>query len=155
MKNLLFKTIVVLSFLIVNANLSKAQQIPSAQLQSNPWTKTQLMEPSVLANMIEKGQKIRIYNIGVVEDIKGATHLGAASEKLNVEKLSKALKGLPKNEAIVVYCGCCPMDKCPNIRPAFQLLKDQKFTKAYLLNLTVNLKSEWISKGYPLATPVK
>nr|WP_068893054.1 hypothetical protein [Pedobacter panaciterrae] len=155
MRYLFLKTIVVLLFFVGNSNISKAQQIPSAQLQSNPWTKDQLMEPSVLAKMIEKGQKIRIYNIGVVEDIKGATHLGAASEKLNVEKLSKALKGLPKDEMIVVYCGCCPMDKCPNIRPAFKALNDQKFTKAYLLNLTVNLKTEWINKGYPLAQTVK
>jgi len=155
MKNLLLKTIAVLLIFVANSNISKAQQIPSAQLQSNPWTKSQLMEPSVLANMIEKGQKIRIYNIGVVEDIKGATHLGAASEKQNVEKLTKVIKGLPKNEMIVVYCGCCPMDKCPNIRPAFKALNDQKFTKAYLLNLTVNLKTEWINKGYPLAQTVK
>jgi hypothetical protein len=151
MRNLLLKTTAVLLFLVAGSNISNAQQIPSGQLQHNPWTKSQLIEPSVLANMIEKGQKIRIYNIGVVEDIKGATHLGAASEKQNVEKLSKVLKGLPKNEMIVVYCGCCPMDKCPNIRPAFKALNDQKFTKAYLLNLTVNLKTEWINKGYPLA----
>ena len=155
MNNLFLKTVAIVLFFVARVNTSNAQQLPSAKLQSNPWTKNQLMEPSVLAKMIEKGQKIRIYNIGVVEDIKGATHLGAASEKQNVEKLSKVLKGLPKNEMIVVYCGCCPMDKCPNIRPAFKALNDQKFTKAYLLNLTVNLKTEWINKGYPLAQPVK
>lgn len=155
MNNLFLKTAAIVLFFLTIVTISNAQELPSAKLQSNPWTKNQLMEPSVLAKMIEKGQKIRIYNIGVVEDIKGATHLGAASEKQNVEKLSKVLKGLPKNEMIVVYCGCCPMDKCPNIRPAFKALNDQKFTKAYLLNLTVNLKTEWINKGYPLAQSVK
>ncbi len=155
MNNLFLKTAAIVLFFLTIVTISNAQELPSAKLQSNPWTKNQLMEPSVLAKMIEKGQKIRIYNIGVVEDIKGATHLGAASEKQNVEKLGKVLKGLPKNEMIVVYCGCCPMDKCPNIRPAFKALNDQKFTKAYLLNLTVNLKTEWINKGYPLAQSVK
>lgn len=155
MKILLLKIIAV-SFLLGAFGLtSNAQTIPAGQLQYNPWTKDQLMQPSALAEMIKKGKKIHIYNIGVVDDIKGAINVGAASKKDKLDKFKMILKNLPKNEKLVVYCGCCPMDKCPNIRPAFKLLKEQQFKNAYLLNLTVNLKTEWIDKGYPLAKDTK
>jgi len=152
MKSIHYKLASILIFLIAGISSSHAQIVTSYGLQSNPWENNQLIRPAVLAKMISTNQKMHIYNIGVVQDIKGAVHLGAASEKENLEKLAKQLKGLPKNETIIVYCGCCPMGKCPNIRPAFQLLKDQKFTKAFLLELPVNLKTDWISKGYPLNT---
>ena len=37
--------------------------------------------------------------------------MGAATEKENLNKFAQALKGVPANTALVVYCGCCPMDK--------------------------------------------
>jgi hypothetical protein len=155
MNKFLFRTASAFLILLACVWQVKGQTIPSAKLQKNPWTNNQLLQPAVLANMINKGQKIRVYNIGVVQDIKGAVHLGASSEKQNLEKLNKALKLIPKNETVVLYCGCCPMEKCPNIRPAFQLLKDQKFSKPLLLNLPVNLKTDWTDKGYPLARSAK
>ena len=74
--------------------------------------------------MICAGQKVKIYNIGVVQNIKGAVNMAAAGEKENLKKFTQALKRIPANTELVVYCGCCTMDKCPNIRPAFQLHKD-------------------------------
>lgn len=119
----------------------------------NSWTKNELMEPSTLAAILKnpKASKPLIFNIGVVDDIKGAKNMGASSEKENLARLKKTLSKLPKTTAIVVYCGCCPFDRCPNIRPAFQALKDGGFTKGLLLNLPTNVKTDWISKGYPLA----
>lgn len=132
---------------------SYAQTLPSVKdggLVSNPWTNAQLIKPDVLARSIAKGEKIRIYNIGIVQDIKGAVNMGASSEKENLKRLEKVLKGLPSNTELVVYCGCCPMERCPNIRPAFKLLNDLKFSKAKLLDLPVNVKTDWIDKGYPM-----
>lgn len=148
----------IMTFLMVAVfGFSQAQVLPSsgATLQKNTWTASQLMKPESLVKMIRAGQKIKIYNIGVVQDIKGAVNMGAASEKENLERFAKALKGIPSNAALVVYCGCCPMDKCPNIRPAFQLLNDLKFKNARLLELPVNVKTDWIDKGYPLAGSTK
>jgi hypothetical protein len=34
---------------------------------------------------------------------------------------------------VVIYCGCCPLDKCPNVRPAFTLLKTMGFTNLHVL----------------------
>ena len=51
---------------------------------------------------------------------------------------------------VVIYCGGCPFSRCPNARPAFELLKELKFTKAKLLNLPTSLNENWVSKGYPM-----
>jgi hypothetical protein len=118
------------------------------------WTPTDLIEPAELAATINKpgvAQPV-IFNIGAVEDIKGAVHIGAASNPENLKKLSKLAERLPKNKTMVIYCGCCPFGKCPNVAPAFLDLKKQGLTQVKVLNLPVNLKTNWISKGYPLET---
>lgn len=117
------------------------------------WTQKDLIEPSDLAALISnpKAKQAIIYNIGVVENIKGAKNFGAASEKENLAKFKETLAGMPKNSSIVVYCGCCPFERCPNIRPAFNLMKSMGFINGKLLNLQTNLKQNWIDKGYPLA----
>ncbi|MEP6611883.1 MAG: rhodanese-like domain-containing protein [Mucilaginibacter sp.] len=139
------------------AALKTQAQISSPDAPSltlgNPWTNSQLMEPSALATQIKAGgtNLPLILNIGAVEDIKGATHIGAVNDAKNLEKLKRTVAALPKNTAIVVYCGCCPFAKCPNIRPAFSELAKAGFTNVKLLNLSTNLKTNWIAKGYPLA----
>ncbi len=130
-----------------------SQTFPTGgQLEKNPWTAHQLMEPAVLAAKIKNPKAVKplIFNIGVVENIKGAKNFGAASEAENLKHFAEALSKLPKNTPVVVYCGCCPFNKCPNIRPAFNALKQGGFKNGKLLNLATNIKTDWISKGYPL-----
>lgn len=122
----------------------------SVPLQMNPWKQDQLMEPEILASMINASAHPVIYNIGVVQNIKGAIQIGAASGSENLDKLKASVKNLPKNSQIIIYCGCCPMGKCPNIRPAFNLLSNMKFTNVSVLDLPVNLKTDWIGKGFPI-----
>ncbi len=81
--------------------------------------------------------------------IKGSIDMGPSKEKENLEKLKQYLGGLPKDANIVIYCGCCPFEHCPNIRPAFSLLNEMKFTNGHLLNIEHNIKTDWIAKGYP------
>lgn len=120
---------------------------------SYPWDKSALLEPSVLAGQIKAGSGDIpvIFNIGAVEDIKGAKHIGPVKNAENMETFKKALVGLPKSTALVIYCGCCPFTKCPNIRPAFIELKKSGFTNIKVLDLSTNLKTNWIAHGYPLA----
>lgn len=117
------------------------------------WTQKDLIEPSALAAIISnpKAKQAKIFNIGVVDDIKGAINLGGVSEKENLEKLKNTLSKLPKNTFLVVYCGCCPFEKCPNIRPAIGMIKSMGFSNGKLLNIPTNLKQNWIDPGYPLA----
>jgi hypothetical protein len=117
-----------------------------------PWTSKDLLEPDMLASMLTNAntQKPVIYNIGPLSNIKGAIFIGSTSSKANIEKLSKALASVPKDKMVVIYCGCCPFRSCPNIRPAFNLLKEKGYTKAKLLNLKQNLKVDWTDLGYPV-----
>jgi hypothetical protein len=146
-----------LLFVVLTASNAQAQTSPvtmPAPGVSNPWSDSQLLEPSQLAAELKAGEIKTpvIFNIGAVEDIKGAKHIGAVNDAGNLEKLKNAVAALPKNTALVIYCGCCPFAKCPNIRPAFAELKKLGFTNIKLLNLSTNLKTNWIAKGYPLAS---
>lgn len=152
----MFKSILYALALASTFATAIAQPFPK-QMQGgdlkDPWTKNQLIEPAALAVILSNpnAAKPYIFNIGVVENIKGARKMGAASEKKNLDLFKKALTKIPKNAQVVVYCGCCPFKRCPNIRPAFQALKSAGFTNGRLLNLATNIKTDWISKGYPLA----
>jgi len=117
-----------------------------------PWAAKDLMQPAALASMIKdaKAQKPVIYNIGPLADIKGAVAIGSTNDKANLAKLRKALSSVPKDKVVVIYCGCCPFRNCPNIRPAFALLKELGFTNPKLLNLSQNLKVDWTDYGYPM-----
>lgn len=119
---------------------------------AEPWTSKDLIEPAALASMITSpsGQLPVIFNVGPVGDIKGAVHIGSTANKAGLDKLSKALANVPKDKMVVIYCGCCPFRNCPNIRPAFSLLKEQGFKEPRLLNLKQNLKVDWTDYGYPM-----
>ncbi len=119
---------------------------------SDPWTAKDLKDPAALAAALGDAKAIKpvVLNIGPVQQIKGAISMGPASSSSNFEKLKRELAKLPKDKEIVIYCGCCPFQRCPNVRPAFELLKQMKFTNAKLLNLPTSLEENWISKGYPM-----
>ena len=129
-----------------------ALSFKSVTTQNEPWKKTQIIEPATLAAILNdpKAKQPIIYSIGPGADIKGSIELGAAQEKENLSNLKAALFKLDKNTEIVLLCGCCPFEHCPNIRPAFELLNQMKFTNHKLLNLPHNLKVDWIDKGYPM-----
>ncbi len=121
-------------------------------MAGEPWTDKDLKEPADLAATMNdaKVAKPVIFNIGPVQDIKGAVSVGPTSISDNLEKLKKQLAKLPKDKEVIIYCGCCPFRRCPNVRPAFELLKKLKFANPKLLNLPTSLNDDWISKGYPM-----
>src|SRR5215217_4755717 len=95
MKSIFSITLISLSFLLLFS--FKAQSQVSSQLATMPgigypWKSNELMEPSILANILKSGnEKIPILNIGVVEDLPGAIHIGGVSNKQNLEKLRATL----------------------------------------------------------------
>jgi thiosulfate/3-mercaptopyruvate sulfurtransferase len=121
--------------------------------QKEPWTLEQLLNPEDLAKTINNPQSDQpvVLCVGPVATIKNSIEIGATHEKEGFDKLKKRLKHLSKDEAIVLYCGCCPFNKCPNIRPAFLLLNQMQFKNHKLLNLSQNLKVDWIDHGYPVS----
>jgi thiosulfate/3-mercaptopyruvate sulfurtransferase len=144
MKKIALKTVATLLFVVV-ACFSFAQ---------NPvnWTKEQLLEPAQLAQIIQKNEAAPIvYSIGPGAVIKNSINIGSVKEPANMQEFKKQLSKLPKDASIVVYCGCCPFEHCPNVRPAVAALNEMKFTNYKLLNLSHNVKTDWLDKGYPAA----
>jgi hypothetical protein len=121
--------------------------IPAA----DPWKAGELLDPAALASQLKAGNGPLVYNIGAVEDIPTAKHVGPVSDAKNLAKFKSMIAGVPKNTDVVIYCGCCALTKCPNVRPAYRELKAEGFTNIRVLNLPVNLKTNWIAMGYPLA----
>jgi len=120
-----------------------------AQINAN-WTDKQLMEPSELASIITNNKdSVVIFSVGPFKTIPDAINVGMTSEKEGLDKFKSQLNTIPKDKKIVIYCGCCPFEHCPNVRPAIDVLKQMNFTSYYLLNLPTNIKINWIDKGYP------
>ncbi len=142
--------LLIFVFLVVGAifafnNLTK-------QNSKEPWSEKQLLNPADLAKILQdpNGSKPILLSIGFGGGIIGSIELGPASEKTGMENFKKELAKYKKDANIVIYCGCCPFEHCPNVRPAFQLLNDMGFVNHKLLNLSTNLKTDWINKGYPI-----
>ena len=118
-----------------------------------PWTPGELMEPATLAKAIadSSAKQPVIFDIGPVGGIPGSIHIGPGGEAASQDKLRAELAKLPKDAEVVIYCGCCPYSRCPNVRPAFNILKEMGFKNGKLLDLKDNMKQDWIDKGYPVA----
>ncbi len=117
------------------------------------WTTDQMIQPSELALTIQSKKDIPLlFSVGPGAIIPGSRDIGMVKEEQNLEKFKSDLSTLPKNTKIVIYCGCCPYEHCPNVRPAIDVLKNMKFTNYQLLDLPHNIKIDWIDKGYPVKT---
>ena len=116
------------------------------------WNEKQLLEPADLAKAIAAGKDIpAIISVGPGATIPNSIHVGMVNTKEGIDKLKIQLQGVDRDKKVVVYCGCCPFEHCPNVRPAIDVLKDLKFTNFFLLNLPHNIKKDWIDKGYPVS----
>ena len=115
------------------------------------WTDKQLLEPAELAQTLQLGKDVPvIISVGPGATIPNSIETGMAKEKDNIDTLKSKLAAMPKDAKIVIYCGCCPFEHCPNVRPAIAALKEMKFTNYKLLDLPHNIKADWIDKGYPV-----
>ena len=120
--------------------------------QKEPWTVQQLLAPADLAKTINNPELHQplIFCVGPAAPIKNSIDIGPTRDQINLDSLKQQLRNTPKDELVVLYCGCCPFDKCPNIRPAFELLNQLQFKNHKLLNLPHNIKVDWIDHGYPV-----
>lgn len=124
---------------------------------SDPWAGSQLVQPADFARELagKKTPPPTIVYVGVRTlyqgaHIPGALFHGASSSEQGRAELKKWAAELPRSTNLVIYCGCCPFDHCPNIRPAFIALRDMGFTHLRVLALPADFATDWIAKGYPI-----
>lgn len=116
-----------------------------------------LMQPQELSAMLihKKSTGPVILQVGsqvMFEEahIRGAEYAGPGSQEAGLKLLRKRVAGLKRDTPIVIYCGCCPWNHCPNIWPAYKTLVGMGFTHVRALYLADNFGSDWVNKGYPV-----
>jgi hypothetical protein len=82
--------------------------------------------------------------------IPGAVYAGPGAKPEGLALLKAAVEKLPRDREIVIYCGCCPWDHCPNMRPAMEMMREMGFTNARGMYVPDNFKASWVDKGYPV-----
>jgi len=151
----------VLAFCAVTALLLSARDIysltvPTLSPASDPWTLEQTVVAADFAKEIQqKHDSLRIIYVGVHTlyagaHIPGAVFHGPGSTEEGIAELKEYAKSVPRNSNLVLYCGCCPLEKCPNLRPAFTALRDSGFTHLRVLLLPTSFAEDWVEKGYPI-----
>lgn len=140
---------------VVTGRAAKAQfSNPATSASSVP--QAQLVQPADLVRLLKASGPERpvVFQVGSFvmfqqAHIPNAGFAGPGSQPNGMILLKKFAAPLKKNQLIVIYCGCCPWNRCPNIGPAYKQLRDLGFTNVKALYLANNFGDDWVAKGYP------
>lgn len=160
-----FPRCIALLVLSISAALPLASVLSSAQSgaakqekPTDPWTDAQVLHAGDFVPEIagaKSANSATIVYVGFRTLFEGghipeASFHGTASKEEGLAELKKWLNALPRSTNLVIYCGCCPFDRCPNIRPAYTALRDMGFTHVRVLVLPTSFAADWVEKGYPM-----
>jgi hypothetical protein len=149
---------IALGFLaFTNMALSNRPWIQQTGSESaDPWAPDRLMQTEDLSRILSDPatRKPLVLHIGIQylyrnAHIAGSRFVGTASLPEGIEKLKDEVRNIPQDSEIVLYCGCCPWDVCPNPRPAYKALMDLGYKNVKVLYLPQNLQRDWVQKGFP------
>ena len=109
--------------------------------------------PDLTAQLAGKGARPAVFMTGPnvlyrSKHIPGSVFAGPGNSEAGLDMLKTEAGKLPHDREVVVYCGCCPWDRCPNVKPAVDLLKQMGFAKVKALYLGTGFKADWLDKGY-------
>jgi len=148
--------------LLVLASIATMRHVQNAragqQEYRGPWTSAQLIQPADLARELANAKGANrpvIVFVGVRAlfegaHIPGAVFHGPGMSEQGLADLKAWALNLPRSSNVLIYCGCCPWDRCPNVRPAFVALRDMGFKRLRVLVIPTNLRADWVAKGYPV-----
>jgi thiosulfate/3-mercaptopyruvate sulfurtransferase len=128
----------------------------SAQASSIPTAR--LISPEDLVKLLQTPSKEKplIIQVGshvlyAQAHIPGSEYIGPASTDSGLQQLRQRVASLPRTKFIILYCGCCPWNHCPNVKPADDALQAMGFTNVKVLYISDNFGTNWVDKGYPTA----
>ena len=129
----------------------------SGTLSASTVPQTQLIQPAELVKLLKTGGTSHpvMFQVGSFvmfqqAHIPNSGYAGPTSQTNGLVLLKKFAAPLKRDQLIVIYCGCCPWGRCPNIGPAYKQLHDLGFTNVKALYLANNFGDDWVSKGYPV-----
>ena len=152
-KVIVFIAVISLSLGVV----AGAQSSNPAPLSATTVLHSDLIQPAELAKILKASPSERpvVFQVGSwvmfqQAHIPNAGFTGPGSQANGMFLLKKLAAPLSRKQLIVIYCGCCPWNKCPNIGPAYKQLHDLGFTNVKALYIASNFGDDWVSKGYPV-----
>jgi hypothetical protein len=128
------------------ADTKHAASIPSADLIQPADLAATLGNASAAKPLILQVGFRKLYDQA---HISGAEYAGPGGETDGLQVLRQRVATLPKEAAIVIYCGCCPWNRCPNIAAAYDALHALGFSNLKVLYIADNFGADWADKGYP------
>jgi rhodanese-related sulfurtransferase len=135
----------------------RAQFTPAPAGSAFSILDAQLLKPEALVQLLHTTNKDKplILQVGshmlfAQAHISGSEYAGPGSQPAGIEQLQNRVNALPRKTLIVLYCGCYPWNRCPNLGPAFAKLRDMGFTNVKALYLADNFGTDWADKGYPV-----
>jgi hypothetical protein len=147
------RTSIIFIALLLTACFATAQTAQSTFPPGSP----QLITTADLLKALQDpaGTKPVVLNVGpslifMQAHIAGAEFIGATSSPQGITSLRNRAKTMQRDVSIVLYCGCCPWEHCPNVAPAYRELEKLGFKQVKILYLPNNFGADWVDKGYPV-----
>jgi len=135
-----------------------AESLSSARTLAVPQAPGQVIQPEDLARLLADTtiRQPMVLHVGYKVlfrggHIPGSRHIGPTSTPDGLAALKRVLREIPRQQEIVLYCGCCPWADCPNVRPALQAAREMGLKNVRLVYLPENLQHDWIDKGLPIS----
>ena len=154
----LLAAVVCLSLLALRPGASASATPPQAEAATASLPAADIIAPEELARLLKShdAAKPLVLQVGFrflyhEAHIPGAEYAGPGSKDEGIKLLRQRVTSLPHDKFIVLYCGCCPWSKCPNVKPAYDALRRLGFAHVRVLRIEQNFGADWVSKGYPTA----
>jgi thiosulfate/3-mercaptopyruvate sulfurtransferase len=129
---------------------------PSGQLAATTVPQAQLIQPAELVQMLKatKEERPLLLQVGSFvmfqqAHIPESIYAGPGSQSAGLQMIEKSVAQVAKGRLIIIYCGCCPWNHCPNIGPAYKKLREMGYTNVKALYIARNFGDDWVAKGYP------
>ena len=137
--------------------VARAGAAGSEHRSANSIPQADLIEPADFARTLQaSAAKPLILQVGfrtlyVQAHIPGSDYVGPANEDSGLDSLRKRVAAVPKDSLVLIYCGCCPWTRCPNVAAAYDALRALGFTHVKVLHIAEDFGTNWVDKGYPVA----
>jgi rhodanese-related sulfurtransferase len=146
----------IFSFVFISSQL-RAQFTPAPTASASSIPEAQWLKPEALLHMqqAKSAEMPLILQVGSrmlfsQAHIPGSEYIGPGSQPAGIQQLQNRVNTLSRKKLIVLYCGCCPLNRCPNLGPAFAKLHEMGFTNVKVLYLAYNFGADWADKRYPV-----
>jgi thiosulfate/3-mercaptopyruvate sulfurtransferase len=118
-----------------------------------------LIEPAEFARSLQTSARPKplILQVGfrtlyVQAHIPNSEYVGPTNQDSGLNALRKRVAPVPKDSLVVIYCGCCPWSRCPNVAAAYDAVHALGFTHVKVLHIADDFGSNWVDKGYPVVS---